>query len=119
MKCVALFGSLTSLRSMEELELRMLLWSVRDYDDTSSSDGEDAVEDTCDAGSGDNNQLYHASRGRRRAYSNAVKLQKVDDVKAGGKVAAVADAHGIDTRTAVYAWIRNEASLREVSSYSL
>ncbi|KAF4033132.1 hypothetical protein GN244_ATG15019 [Phytophthora infestans] len=97
---------------MEELELRMLQWGIRDGAEA-AGDEDDAAESDSSGGGEVIYQLNLPSKGRRSTYSNDLKLRVVEKVKAGGKVAAVAASNDVHTRTAVYEWIKNEDRLRE------
>ncbi|KAF4149171.1 DDE superfamily endonuclease [Phytophthora infestans] len=97
---------------MEELELRMLQWGIRDGAGA-AGDEDDAAESDSSGGGEVIYQLNLPSKGRRSTYSNELKLRVVEKVKAGGKVAAVAASNDVHTRTAVYEWIKNEDRLRE------
>ncbi|KUG02315.1 hypothetical protein AM587_10002785 [Phytophthora nicotianae] len=84
---------------MEELELRMLQWGIRDG--AGAADDEDDAAESDSSGGGEViYQLNLPSKGRRSTYLNELKLRVVEEVRAGGKVAAVAASNDVHTRTA-------------------
>jgi hypothetical protein len=74
---------------------------------TESGDCDDAVAEI------DASDIHVKVRDRRNAYTNALKVKVLDDVRAGLSITEAARIHGTKSWTAGHGWTKMEAKIRE------